>query len=53
MKGPHLEFTWGLLFIIAALVCFVLATLKIPELPRFSYGWAGLLFWCVAMTFFY
>jgi hypothetical protein len=40
----------GLFLMVLALVLLVLATAKIPELPRLSWGWGGLLLWMVVQV---
>lgn len=36
--------------IAAAIIFLALATAGVPSHPRFSYGWAGLLCWLLAVT---
>ena len=40
--------TINLFLMVLALVLLMLAGLKVPEHPRFSFGWLGLFFWLLA-----
>ena len=36
---------------VLALVCLVLAAAKVPEMPRISWGWAGMALWMLTVVF--
>jgi hypothetical protein len=46
-----MHLTWHFIFLIAALVLGILATLNVPGLPRFTWGWGCLTTLIVAMFF--
>lgn len=46
-----MHLTWHFIFLIAALVLGVLATLNVPSLPRLTWGWGSLTALIIAMFF--
>ncbi len=43
-----MQITLQLFIVVLALVSLLLATAKVPELPRVSWGWLGLFLWLLS-----